>query len=428
MFYLAYNTLSVLLLFPVIVYHLYRSLSRGRKPAFAERFGFIPSAEINKLKGHPVIWLHAVSVGESIAARPLLKALREQYPAYSIVISNTTETGRAVASGYPEKDLCIYFPFDFLPSVRTALNRVKPQLVIIMETEIWPNFNREAAVRKIPVILANGRISDRSLPRYLKFSWFFRHPLHYFSDLCMQTELDRERIIAVGAPPERTIASGNLKYDIPFSPVGREEKHLLRQHYGIPEKLPVIVAASTHAGEEELLLVVYRQLLKTIPEIFMVLVPRHPERAAEVALLLEQSALRYRRRTQMTEESQPLSAGEVLLVDTVGEMMKLYALSDISFVGGSLAATGGHNLLEPASRGIPCIFGPHMSNFREIAALVLHYGSGIKVETADELLEVFRNMILSQEVRQVLGNNGLKLMRDNGGATAIHLDVAGKYL
>ncbi|OGT97905.1 MAG: 3-deoxy-D-manno-octulosonic acid transferase [Geobacteraceae bacterium GWC2_48_7] len=428
MFYLAYNTLSIFLLIPVIIYHLYRSLSRGRSPAFAERSGFISSGDLNRLKNRPVIWLHAVSVGESIAARPLLKALKNRYPGHAIVISNTTETGRGIATGYPEKDLCIYFPFDFLPSVRAVLNRIKPQLIIIMETEIWPNFNREAAVRKIPVILANGRISDRSFGRYLKFSWFFRHPLQYFSNLCMQTELDRERIITIGAPPERTITSGNLKYDIPFHPVEREEKKTLRQHYAISDELIVIVAASTHPGEEELLLAVYLQLLKITPGIFMVLVPRHPERAAEVALLLEKSALPYRRRTQITAKTNQSPAGEVLLVDTVGEMMNLYALSDLAFVGGSLVATGGHNLLEPASRGVPCIFGPHMTNFREIAALVLHYGAGIQVTTVEELLEVGRNMIQSPEVRQVLGNNGLKLMRDNGGATSRHMEIAGKYL
>lgn len=429
MFYLVYNILSLFLLAPVMVYHLYRSLSRGRKPAFRERFGFVSPKDLNKLKGRPAIWLHAVSVGESIAARPLLKALKHNYPGHAIVISNTTETGRGIASGYPEKDLCIYFPFDFLPSVCTVLNRIKPCMVIIMETEIWPNFNREAAARGIPVILANGRISDRSFRRYLTFSWFFRHPLHYFSTLCMQTEVDRERIIAIGAPQGKTLTSGNLKYDIPFKAVEKDEKTELRKRYGIADDLTVIVAASTHPGEEELLLAAYGKLLENIPHLFLVLVPRHPERAAEVALLLEQSALPYRRRTQMAEPMPPgFAAGEVLLVDLVGEMMSLYALSDLAFVGGSLVPTGGHNLLEPASRGIPFIFGPHMTNFREITALALHYGAGIQVETADELVEVCRNMAQSAEMRLVLGNNGLKLMRDNGGATKRHMDVVGRYL
>lgn len=429
MFYFIYNILSIFLLFPVILYHLYRSLSRGRKPAFAERFGLISPHDLKSLQERPVIWLHAVSVGESIAARPLLKALKLRYPNHAIVLSNTTETGRGIASGFPEKDLCIYFPFDFLPSVRLVLNRIRPQLVVIMETEIWPNFNREAAARNIPVILANGRISDRSFGRYLKFSWFFRHPLQDFSRLCMQTEADRERIIAIGAPPERTVVSGNLKYDIPFQTVEKDEKRALRQRYAIPDDLLVIVAASTHPGEEEQLLSAYRKLLQTVPDLFLLLVPRHPERAAEVALLLQQAGLPHKRRTELPETgTQEFNSGGVLLVDLVGEMMNMYALSDLAFVGGSLVATGGHNLLEPASRGIPCIFGPHMTNFREIARLVLHYGAGIQVKTVEDLVEVCSTMIKSGEMRKVLGNNGLKLMRDNGGATNKHMEIIGRSL
>jgi 3-deoxy-D-manno-octulosonic-acid transferase len=215
MFYALYNILSIFLLIPVCLYHLYRSLSRGRPPAFRERFGRIASGELAQIGDRPVIWLHAVSVGEAIASRPLLKALRTRYPAHCIVMSTTTETGRAVASRLPEQDLCIYFPFDFLPAVQRTLDALRPKLVVIMETEIWPNFNREAERRGCPLILANGRISDRSFRRYLRFGWFFRHPLQLFSNLCMQTEADRERICAIGAPPARALIGGNLKYDIP---------------------------------------------------------------------------------------------------------------------------------------------------------------------------------------------------------------------
>src|SRR5690349_12541499 len=162
MFYAIYNILSIFLLVPVCLYHLYRSVSRGRPASFAERFGAIPEEELQMIAGRPVIWLHAVSVGEAIAARPLLKALRSRYPNHAILVSNTTETGRGIASGFPEKDLCIYFPFDFLTAVRRTLDAIKPEIVIIMETEIWPNFNREASIRGIPLVLANGRISDHS--------------------------------------------------------------------------------------------------------------------------------------------------------------------------------------------------------------------------------------------------------------------------
>ena len=429
MFYLTYNILSVFLLFPVICYHLYRSLSRGRAPAFAERFGHISSTELTKIAQRPVIWLHAVSVGEAIAARPLLKALRSRYPEHAILISNTTETGRRISSDFPEKDLCIYFPFDFLPAVRRTLESVKPELIIIMETEIWPNFNREADRRGIPVILANGRISDRSFSRYLKFSWFFRHALQLFSGLCMQTDTDCERIIAIGALPERTLTSGNLKYDIPFHKVTDEERASLRAGYLIPASLTVMTAASTHSGEEEHILAAYRELLKACDQLFLVLVPRHPERADAVADLLERNGLPYRRRTALNGSSnERFHGGEVLLVDTIGEMMGLYTLSDLAFVGGSLVPTGGHNLLEPASVGVPSIFGPNMANFREIAELVLQYRAGVQIATPADLAVAWRALIEDRDQRHTLGQNGLRMMRENGGATERHLEVIARYL
>jgi len=427
MFYLAYNFLSIFILIPVVCYHLYRSISRGRPAALAERFGFIPEAELSGIRNRPVIWLHAVSVGESIAARPLLKALRSRYPGHAILVSNTTETGRGTASSFPEKDLCIYFPFDFLPAVRRTLDSIRPELVIIMETEIWPNFTREAASRNIPVILANGRISDRSFARYLKFSWFFRHALQLFSRLCMQTETDCERIIAIGAPPGRTVKTGNLKYDIPFRQVDQDEKRHMKGQYSIPDGLLVLMAGSTHAGEEQIVIDTYRMLLPVLDGLFLVLVPRHPERAAEVASLLERAGIPFRRRTALPC-SEEFQKGEVLLVDTVGEMMDLYAISDVAFVGGSLVPTGGHNLLEPASLGVASVFGPHMSNFREIAELVLQYGAGVQVDSPEGLTESFRTLIASAELRRVLGLNGLKLMRDNGGATERHMEIVAEYL
>lgn len=429
MFFFAYNIVSIFLLVPVIIYHLYRSVSRGRPPAFRERFGIVPAADLALIRNKPVIWLHAVSVGESIAARPLLKALRTRYPDHAILVSNTTETGRAISSTFPEKDLCIYFPFDFLPAVHSALRSIRPKLIIIMETEIWPNFTREATNRGIPVMLANGRISDRSFGRYRKFDWFFRHALQQFSTLCMQTVVDRERIVAIGAAPERAVVTGNLKYDIPYHAVPDEEKADLRRQYAIPFGVMVLVAASTHPGEEELLLSAYRELLKTCDNLFLVLVPRHPERAADAALLLERMALIYRRRTDLAQLPEtPFQPGEVLLVDSIGEMMGLYALSDLAFVGGSLKPTGGHNLLEPASLGIPCLFGPYMSNFREITELVLKYGAGIQIETPEKLAETIYTVVTNGTLRQVLGQNGLKMMRDNGGATNQHMSQIERLL
>lgn len=430
MFYLLYNITSVFLLVPVLVYHLYRSFSRGRSPGLAERFGMLPSGMIQKINKRPVIWLHAVSVGEAMASRPLLKALRQRYPDHALLISTTTETGRSVASTFTETDGCFYFPFDFLPAVRSSLATVNPRLIIIMETEIWPNFTREAAQLGIPLLLANGRISDRSFGRYRRLSWFFRHPLELFSALCMQTEVDSERIITIGAPDIRTITCGNLKYDIPCNQPDDDTRTQLRLRYALPPTLTVLVAASTHPGEEALILPLWRQLAQQRHDLLFVLVPRHPERATDVAALIQAEGMICRRRTTITNDSitPPLMPGEILLVDTVGELMTIYALADLAFVGGSLVPTGGHNLLEPASLGIPVIFGPHMSNFREITALTLQYGAGVQVADSGELLDAIHDFLASKELRQVIGGNGLKMLRANGGATQRIMDVAASFL
>jgi 3-deoxy-D-manno-octulosonic-acid transferase len=427
MFFFAYNILSIFLLVPVLLFNLFRSVKLGWPLATAERFGFVPQRKLAQVAGHPVIWLHAVSVGEIIAARPLLTALRSRYPQHAIVVTNTTETGKKTASSFVEIDLCLYFPFDFLPSVSIMLGAIKPRLIIIMETEIWPNFSREAARRHIPLILANGRISDRSFKRYLLFKWFFRPALRCFSAVCMQSDIGKERITAIGANHQTVRVTGNLKNDIPTRQVSEDERQRLRLTYSIPPECCVLTAGSTRDGEEPYVIATYKKLLEEISDLFLVLVPRHPVRVGEIAALLDNAGLRYQRRTTLSDKH-PLQRGEVLLVDTVGEMMNLYALADLAYVGGSLVPLGGHNLLEPASVGVPTVFGPFMANFREIEALVLQYGAGIQVMNQEELTAACRNLITSADLRRILGQNGLKLLRDNGGATERHIEIISGYL
>jgi 3-deoxy-D-manno-octulosonic-acid transferase len=429
MFYLIYNIFWLILLIPVLLFNFYRSIKLGWPLALNERFGRIPRSDLAKIDKRPVIWLHAVSVGEAIAARPLLKALRSRYEGHAIIISSTTETGKTMASGFPEQDLCIYFPFDFLPAVRHVLDDVTPHLIIIMETEIWPNFTREAARRGIPLLMANGRISDRSFKRYLRFRWFFSHALQLFSTLCMQSEEVRGRIIAIGAEPESVVVTGNLKYDIPFHRITKAEKAALRKRFSIPGELIVITAGSTHPGEEELILNAYRELLVCCEHLLLILAPRHPERKSEIAALMERTGTEFRYRTDLdTSTTAPFHLGEVLLLDTVGELMTMYALADLALVGGSLMPIGGHNLLEPASVGVPSIFGPHMSNFREITALVLKYDAGIQIATPLDLAETLHNLIDDDAHRDRLGQNGLRIIRENGGATERHLEYIAPYL
>jgi len=429
MFYLFYNLFSLFLLIPVLLFTVYRSMKLAWPLALFARFGYISSVDLSKLQGRPVILLHAVSVGEIIAARPLLKALRNSYPEHAIVVSNSTETGRQTASGFMEIDLCVYFPFDFFPSVSTMLRLLSPSIIIIMETEIWPNFTREAARRRIPLVMANGRISDRSFPRYLKLSWIFRHALQNFTLLCMQSETARERIIAIGAPAQRVVASGNLKFDIPSRFVDAVEKSSLRRLYFLPNECQVLVAGSTHAGEEEMLIDVYRQLLTDSARLVMIVVPRHPQRSAEVADLMAKAGIHLLRFTELKSNSSvELGCGEVLIVDTVGELMNLYALADVVFVGGSLVPVGGHNLLEPASVGVPSLFGEYMSNFREITALVLENRAGIQISTPNELTAELRQLLAAPVKRRKLGENGLKMMEVNGGASGRHMEAIANQL
>lgn len=418
---LLYALLTWIALPFALLYHGYRSVSRGRKSAFGERFGGLAPTAAAALQGGPVIWLHAVSVGEVMAARPLLRGLRQRYPGYRLLLTVTTETGRGVAERDRLTDAVTYFPFDIGPAVRRLLSSVSPQAIIIMETEIWPVFSLEAQHRGIPLLLANGRISQRSFPRYQRFAWFFKPILERFSGLGMQSEADLQRILSIGAPVERTRVLGNLKYDIPFGSVETSERLQLRGQYRIPDQLLVLTAGSTHPGEEQLVLDAWSNLPAELPGMLLVLVPRHPERALEVVQLLKARGLPMVLRSQLEQYPQQLQPGQVLLVDTVGELMQLYALADLAYVGGSLVATGGHNLLEPASRGIPLLFGPHMDNFAEIRTLVLDYGAGVQVANQSELREAILDFLTTPELRQVLGTNGLKLLRDRGGAVERYL-------
>jgi 3-deoxy-D-manno-octulosonic-acid transferase len=339
-----------------------------------------------------------------------------------------TETGRSVAEKIPEVDLALYFPFDYPFSVRRLLNLVNPAMVVIMETEIWPNFLAEAKRRGIPTIMANGRISDRSFGRYLKARSLFRPVLDKVTRFCMQSDEDARRIIAIGAAPDRVHSCRNLKLDIPSQRVTDHLRSELRQKFGIPSSLRVFTAGSTHQGEEEEVIAAYRQVLESDPGSFLVLVPRHPERADAVGELLRSSGIGFARRSVPLAADSHFIAGQVLLVDTVGELMQFYALSDLVFVGGSLVPFGGHNLLEPASLGVPLLFGPHMHNFREIAALVGSYGAGQQVADAGELAGSWLALLNDPERLRVLGDNGIRLLEENGGAVERHMEIIGMFL
>ena len=412
----------------VIAYHLYRSVSRGRRPAFAERFGAVANDGLAALGGDRPILVHAVSVGETIAVKPLLKALKERFPERRIVVSNVTETGRSVAERLSEPDLCVYFPFDYRFAANRFLAALRPAIILVVETEIWPNFLRAARNKGIPAVMVNGRISDRSFGRYLRLRWFFSRVLADFSRFCMQTGEDARRIVAMGAPPDRVDVTRNLKYDLPAASFSAAEKEAIRGDYRISSGIAVATFGSTHQGEDEAVIAACRRLLAAGSEFMMVVAPRHPERVPQVADLLRREGMPFTLRSQLAGRSEPLRTGEVLLVDSVGELLRLYAVSDVVFVGGSLVPTGGHNILEPASLRVPVLFGPHMSNFREAAALVLSYGCGMQVQDGEELATVLDALLMDSERRRAMGESGTRLMAENSGSTLLHLDAIAKVL
>ena len=408
--------LSTLVLVP---YYLLRGLRYGKaRRGIRERLGYYSPEFRDAVKSRRVIWIHAVSVGETRAAIPLLKALRQDYPDHLLIISNVTETGHEVASKLASVDFCIFFPFDLSWIVQRALAFVKPEAIILVETELWPNFVRAAKKLDIPVLLVNGRISDRSFPRYLKIGQVAEAVLDCVTVFCMQSAKDGRRIKRLGAPPGRIVVTGNLKFDMALPSVDKLDLEALADVYRITENHKIMVAGSTHAGEELAILGVYQRLRLRHPGLSLVLVPRHPERCRQVVEELTKSGVPSVLRTALNAHHERLPSEVVLVVDTVGEVLRFYAWSDIVFVGGSLVPVGGHNILEASLTKKPVFFGPHMQNFKEIVTLVKEAYGGIQVKDVEELY-LHADLLLSNpdEARRV-GENGFNLLDENRGATA----------
>lgn len=429
MIYLLYDIL-LLIAFPIILLLVATRSLRGkrRREGVGERLGIISEGKRTQLAGSPLIWVHAVSVGEAIAARPLIRGLKESLPGYRVILSTVTETGQELARTFPEIDVLLYLPFDFSPVVARVLRIVRPSCIVLMETELWPNFIRLAAQRNIPVVLANGRISDRSFGRYLKLRALFAPLLRNLTLLCMQSAEDARRITEIGAPRERVHAVGNVKYDIPASIATPAGRALLRTTYGLPVDSLVLIGASTHQGEEEALLDIWNKLRQEGHRFVPVLVPRHPERAG----LVTESAVRFgwnvRLRSTLQADNPCLTVDDLLLVDTIGELGRLYALSDVAFVGGSLVPVGGHNILEPLACGTPTIFGPHMHNFREMTAMVLEQEAGIQVASAEELHETVRQLLGDDEYRRRISCQGIALVSQASGGVSRHCELIKQIL
>jgi len=428
MAYLLYDLALLLSSLVLVPYYLIRGLRYGKsRHGIRERLGYFKQGQLTSLNGRKVIWIHAVSVGETRAAIPLLKGLRKQYPDACLVLSNVTETGRAVARKIPEIDVCLFFPFDLSWAVRRSLRLIAPSIILIVETEIWPNFVRIAHQNNIPILLVNGRFSDRSFPRYFTLKRFLKPLLGNFSAFCMQSAQDARRARRIGAPPARVMVSGNLKFDVVSYRRSLPDPDAFRNEMNLPGGVPVWVAGSTHAGEETVVADVSRQLQAADVEQILVIVPRHPERARSIGDELSSMGIHWVLRSEITRYGKRLRPGDILLVDTIGEMLNFYSIADLVFVGGSLVPVGGHNLLEASLLNKPVLFGPFMQNFKEIAGLVLKSQAGMQVENKEQLYEKVALLLRTPDMCLIMGCQGFDLLSEHAGATEKTLEEIARY-
>lgn len=407
-----------------------------------ERAGSLPRLDAG---GRRVVWLHCVSVGEAQAARPLARALLEGHPRLALVVSTTTLTGQRVArevfKGQAER--VFYFPFDWAWSVRRALRAVDPSAVLVMETELWPRFFRECRRRRVQVALVNGRVSEKSFGRYKLVRPFIRRVLADLTLAAAQSEADAARLVALGLPPGRVRVTGNVKFDIEEAraqPLTEE----LRRRFRIDEGRPLVVAASTHAPEERIVLEAFKLLTHasspvtpapdasdaavaavaagTMRRPRLLVAPRHPERFGEVAALLGASGLTWARRGGEPRESDAVC--DVILLDSIGELRAVYALAEVVFVGGSLAPVGGHNVLEPALEARAVVTGAHTSNFKAVVAALLEQGALVQLpraegeEAARALSDALRELLDDEAKRRRTGSRARAVLEQNRGATA----------
>jgi len=403
---------------------LWKGRSTGKYlRTFRERLGRLP-VYLN-VDGDRSIWIHAVSVGEVLAARPLVPALRERFPNHRLFLSTTTMTGNAVAKkSVRGVDGLFYTPFDFPWPVRRVLDVLNPSLLVLVETEIWPNLIHEARRRGTRVALANGRISPRSFPRYLRVRRLLASVLPEIDLFLMQGETHAERVRAMGAPPERVQVSGNLKFDA-VEP-GKLPERLARLIQGGTTPRPLWVAGSTVGGEEELVLSAFHRVRERVPQARLLVAPRHPERFDAVPPLVEAAGFRCLRRSALDPAA--WRDGEVLLLDSLGELAQVYALASVVFVGGSLVPSGGHNILEPAVAGKAVVVGPHMDNFQEIADQFRSESALVQVASADDLGREVSALLLDEERCRALGARARALVGRNRGAVRRTADALSSLL
>ncbi len=410
--YLLYSLLLGSFLLVTLPYWIIQMLRHGKyRSGLGQRFGSVP-ANLTSPQAKPVIWVHAVSVGEVVAVSGVIDELKQKFPAHHVLISTTTATGNRLAQRRFGAENVFYFPLDFPFAIRPYLAALRPELVVVAETELWPNFLRLVKRSGVRIAIINCRISDRSLRGYKRLGFWVPRVLQDVDLFLAQTKQDRQRLIEIGAPESKLMVSGNLKFDAaPPKPPPIVES--LREKLALSGAGPVLVCGSTFEQEEGTLLSAFRNILATHARAVMILAPRHPERFREVAELVEKLGFRLIRRSLWSGE--PLAAS-VFLLDTIGELAAIYSLATVAFVGGSLVPRGGHNILEPALYGVPVLIGNHYDNFRDIVNFFLSR-EAVRVVGLAELPLTFIELIEHPELRQALGRNALAALESQRGAT-----------
>ncbi|MEW6321711.1 MAG: 3-deoxy-D-manno-octulosonic acid transferase [Acidobacteriota bacterium] len=427
--YFLYSVLTLVAFVAASPWILYQAI-RYKKyvGSLGQRMGYLP-VSLN-MDADASIWIHAVSVGEVLTARPLVRDLRQRYPALRIVLSTTTLAGQQLARrGVQDVDAVFYFPFDLGVFVRRTLDVVRPRLFLMMETEIWPNLLRECRRRGVRTAIVNGRLSQRSYPRYRLVRGFMRRVLADIDRIAAQSDESARRFIDLGADPARVSVTGSLKFDSLDAPAGaaqlRARDRVLR-YFRLPASRPVIVAGSTVKGEERPVLRAFRRVRAVQPSALLVLAPRHPERFGDVERLCREEGFKTVRRTELAIDAEPRA--DVVVLDTIGELATVYQVATVVFVGGSLVDTGGHNVLEPAVHGKPVVFGPHMQNFAEIAEAFRANDAGVQLRGERELDEALVSLMTDPVRRARLGAAARALVEANRGAKDKTLAVVAAVL
>jgi 3-deoxy-D-manno-octulosonic-acid transferase len=410
--YLVYSMLLAAGLILTLPYWLVQMSRHGKyRAGLSERLGRIPS-RLRVSRGAPTIWVHAVSVGEVMAVSQLIAELRRRLSTYRIVVSTTTDTGQRLARKHLSPQDVFYCPMDFGFAIRPYLRFLRPKLVVIAETELWPNLLRLAHASGARVAIVNARISDRSWPGYRRFRRLLAGIFRSVDLVLAQTEEDARRLAQLGAPEASLHTTGNMKFDVP-APALPPIVESLRKAFAESGATPILVCGSTVAEEEPLLLRAFENILASCPRAVMILAPRHPERFGEVSRLLEELGIRFMKRSLWAGEA---VVGGVLLVDTIGELAALYSLADIAFVGGSLVPRGGHNIIEPAQHGVAIMVGPHTEDFRDIVRLFQSHDA-LRVVGPAELPLVFMELISNRKARTALGQRASAILQSQTGAT-----------